>query len=333
MNFEDFWHSLLLKLDPEIAHFIAKLGMRGGVFAPGRFSTDESRTNLFGVGLDNPFGIAAGFDKHAKLHSRVRNYGFGWIECGSFTWNGGRGNAKPRLFRLEDGSLLNRMGLNNCGAIRASIIFSRVKDQNSFAVNIAKTHDPNIVGDAAIEDIVESYSSLKNFGIYTAINVSCPNTREGKTFEMPIIFQELNSALKEEGKGRPLVYKLSPGLGREKLERLVEISDDFADGYEVVNTQGIEHHEYGNGGLSGSRLRSAAVESVRTLRGMTDKPIIAVGGISTEEDAYALRQAGATVFLVFTGFVYRHKNNPYAGPRFAHRINQEYFDLVRKNGD
>ena len=330
MVLEDIGHFLLSKLDSERAHWIAKQAMRAGVFAPGRFRTEESKTKLFDIELDNPFGIAAGFDKYAVLQNRVRDYGFGWIESGSFTFGGGRGNRRPRLFRLEDGSMLNRMGLNNCGSALAAEEFIDAKNQDIFGVSIAKTHNPDIVGKKAIEDVVCSFALLKHFGVYTVINLSCPNTREGRTFEEPESFRELDYALRGVGKGRELVYKFSPDLDRGKLEKLVEISSGFADGYEISNTQGIEHSRYGRGGLSGPGLRKLALESVRMLRDMTDKPIIAVGGISIGKDAFELRKAGANCFLVFTGFSYKHPNNPYAGPRFAHKINEEYFELVRR---
>lgn len=112
------------------------------------------------------------------------------------------------------------------------------------------------------------------------------------------------------------------------MEKLVEFSNDSADGYQIPNSFGTEHKLYGKGGLSGPRIRDLAVESVRMLREMTDKPIIAAG-VGTEKDSYALLKAGANAFVVFTGFVYRHEKNPYAGPRFAHVINEKHFEMVR----
>ena len=332
MGLEEIGHSLLLKLPSETAHEIGKWAMKRRICAPGKFHTFESETELFGVKLDNPFGLAAGFDKYAELQDVVSDYGFGWIEEGSFTYLGGSGNKKPRLFRIFDsGSLLNRMGLNCISAFEASVRLRKAENKFSFAVSVAKSNRDEIVGDAAIEDIVMSYNELKNLGIYTAINVSCVNTKDGKTFEEPGSFRELVSALKSAGKGRPLVYKFSPKLEREKLENLVEISYESADGYELVNTLSFEHEPYGKGGLSGPEIRARALTSVGMLRELTNKTILGVGGISTGRDSYFMKQAGAGAFLVFTGFVFRHRQNPYAGPRFAHKINKEHLELINND--
>ncbi|MBI2043242.1 dihydroorotate dehydrogenase 2 [Candidatus Pacearchaeota archaeon] len=320
----------LSMLPPEFAHSIAKTGMKFCLMAPGVYHTEKSETKLFNQRVPNPFGIAAGFDKYAELQDYIQEYGFGWIEEGSFTFEGGKGNKKPRLFRdKENGGLINRMGLN---CIPSEIAAERLSKSSpySFAVSIAKTHNPEILGDEAIHDMVLSYRLLKNLGIYTAINVSCPNTKEGKTFEVPESFRELNAALKSEGKGKPLVYKFSPNLETETLQELVSIANDFADGYEIGNTLPINHQNYGRGGLSGPHLRKDAIDTIRNLRQLTSKTILGCGGISTGKDAYEMRKVGADVFLVFNGFVYRHFENPNAGPNFAHKVNKEFSELLLK---
>jgi len=41
--------------------------------------------NLFGLTFKNPIGLAAGFDKDAKLYNELSNFGFGFIEIGTLT--------------------------------------------------------------------------------------------------------------------------------------------------------------------------------------------------------------------------------------------------------
>lgn len=319
---ENIAHRFLLQIDPEKAHEIAKNGMKKRRFAPGNYYMEGAK--LFNKHVDNFLGLAAGFDKYAELQDVVRDYGFGWIEEGSFTYRGGEGNSKPRIFRLEGGCLLNRVGLPCIPAYEAAEILKHA-DQDSFAVNIAKTHDPNIIGDKAIEDVSNSYKLLKNLGIYTVINLSCPNTIEGKTFEEPESLDELLSELEKIGKGRPLLIKLSPNLTKNRIRELVKISHDRIDGYEAVNTLPSEHKEYGKGGKSGPFLLDHALPIIKTLREIIDpnKVIIGCGGIFTGADMYEMKMVGANAFLAFTGFVY-------GGPKWAHKVNKQFEEILRE---
>ncbi|MEK6891231.1 MAG: dihydroorotate dehydrogenase 2 [Nanoarchaeota archaeon] len=334
---QDISHDLLLRLDPETAHKFGKFGMKHGFFSLGRFRTEESKTKLFEVEIDNPIGLAAGFDKNGELVDCVRKYGFGFIEVGSVTYKGSKGNPKPRLFRLDGGNLLNRMGLNGDPA---TDVINRVSHSKSpFALNITKTNDSSLKGDKAIEDIKNTYNLayafLRNNNnlAYIVLNLSCPNTEDGKTFEDdPNSLSDLLSAIREVGYFSPVLIKLSPNLPSKKLEKIVEVADNSVSGYEVVNTLGITHDKYGKGGKSGPELKEYALDGVKEIVKLTKKPIIAVGGISTGEDAYNLMEASngqAKAFLAYTGFVYKHRNNPYAGPRFAHQVNSEFLELKR----
>ena len=315
-------HSLLLRLPPETAHNIGKWAIRNKINAPERYSTKELKTTLFGVELDNPLGIAAGFDKNVEVADEIIDYGFGFIELGSITYLGGRGNPEPRLFRLRDEkSLLNRMGLNGDPA---EIVFNRLKKVSHpyFGINIAKTHNPEIIGDKAIEDMVSSYDLLKYFGIYTVLNISCPNTKEGKTFEDPRSLDELLSAVLSRGKGKPLLIKMSPTLTREQLEAIIKVADNRVDGYVCGNTRGINHPKYGKGGLSGQSIRELALNLIYSTRQITKKPIIGVGGIASGKDMFASYLHGANVYQAYTGFIYQ-------GLDFAQKANVDFARIKR----
>lgn len=57
----------------------------------------------------NPVGVAAGFDKHAEAMKGLYGMGFSFVEVGSVTPLPQMGNAKPRVFRLqEDKAVINR---------------------------------------------------------------------------------------------------------------------------------------------------------------------------------------------------------------------------------
>ena len=75
---------------------------------------------VFGVKFKNPVGLAAGFDKDAKLYNEFSDFGFGFVEIGTVTPKPQPGNPKKRLFRLkQDKGIINRMGFNNKGVFEA----------------------------------------------------------------------------------------------------------------------------------------------------------------------------------------------------------------------
>ena len=319
---------LLRLLPPETSHNIAKKAMRRRLGAPGLLEQYEpggdapkSKPKLFGVVVPNRLGLAAGFDKNAELVDVASVYGFGWVEVGSVTFHGGRGNPGKRVFRVNRHDIANRMGLNG---LPAAVVATRLDNCRSglYAVNIAKTHNPEITGDAAIRDMAMSYHILKGRGIYTVLNLSCPNTKEGKTFEAPEPLCDLLMGIKEvRASTTPLLVKVSPTIGLYDLEQLVAVAEaNGVDGYVATNTMPRYVVEARNNcGCSGSFVRDAAVATVRALRSLTKKPIIGCGGISTPADVARMRRAGADFVQAYNGFV----RGPYSGPDFAHRVMRE----------
>ena len=328
MNLEKLVHSTLLKLDPETAHNLGKFAIKHKLLALGKFIS-KNKPNLFGYEINNPLGLAAGFDKNGQVSDQIIDYGFGWEEVGSVSFYGSKGNQKPRLFRLENDSLLNRMGLN--GSPVEKILLKLVEAKNPFAINIVKTPDEKITGDFAIEDIRKTYqlvtSILEPFGrlIYVALNLSCPNTKDGKTFEEPKNLNYLLEAI-EEVKGKtPYLIKLSPNLEQRQVREIVEIAEDHVSGYICGNTFQSYSRKYGQGGLSGEKLKWHTKELIKNLSNLTTKTIIACGGIATGRDMLIAEYNGADFFQVFTGFVYGQN----AGSSFAHKILGEYVELKK----
>ncbi|HWE01252.1 MAG TPA: dihydroorotate dehydrogenase 2 [Tepidisphaeraceae bacterium] len=313
-------------IPPEPAHDLGKWAMRRRLLAPGPITLpDESRPLLFAHRLPNPLGLAAGFDKNAQIADAAIDYGFGFVEVGSVTFRGGSGNPKPRMFRLDDQTIMNRMGLNGDPA---EVVAARLADIQTpyFGVNIAKTHSPDILGDGAIEDILGSYRLLSRFGMYTAINVSCPNTREGRTFEEPGPLAELLAAINPSRAGapqRPLMVKLSPVLdpldapGVKRLEHVLDVCESAGvDGYICCNTQPVEHEKFGRGGLSGNVVRPKAQRMAAFIADRLNRPVIGCGGIYDREHLHGYLQRGCVAVQVYNGFV----RGPLAGVRFAHRL-------------
>ena len=108
---------LVRAVDAERAHGLALAALRLGL-AGRDTGPDEPRLEMHVLGrrFANPIGLAAGFDKDARAVAPLSRLGFGFVETGTVTPLPQRGNARPRLFRLdEDRAVINRMGFNNAG--------------------------------------------------------------------------------------------------------------------------------------------------------------------------------------------------------------------------
>ena len=274
----------------------------------------------------NPVGLAAGFDKNADLVHFWPSVGFGFAEVGSVTALPSEGNPRPRAFRLPaDRALINRMGLNNDGAEAVAAHLAELKKPDGFVlgINVAKTHDAAILGDGATEDFRTSVHHLLPFADYLALNVSCPNTAEGKTFEEPEALDTLLAAVMEERATQnsfvPVLVKFSPLASTDdmgnvdelialSLERGVEgfIATNTASDREGLRSSKSRLADIGAGGLSGRPLAARSTALVRHLYKKTNGsvPIIGVGGIDSPETAYERIRAGASLVQLYTGLVY-----------------------------
>ncbi len=285
---------------------------------------------VFGLRFPNPVGVAAGFDKEAKLYNALSHFGFGHIEIGTVTPLGQPGNPKPRLFRVpKDKALINRMGFNNHGV---QVVVERIEKNKPGVIiggNIGKnTATPN---EKAIDDYGACFNALFNHVDYFVINVSCPNieglSRLQDKDELLALLKAIQLLNQAKDNPKPILLKISPDLSEEQLDEVIDIvRTTQLDGIIATNTTSrrdklltpLEQIEpLGKGGLSGKPLWHKSVRTVSYLHKKTtgDIPIIAVGGIFTADDAMEMLHAGAALVQVYTGFVYE-------GPAIAKRINK-----------
>ena len=350
------FRSLLFHVDAERAHRLGTGAARlAQTAAPSlvakmfAFEHEALRQTLWGLDFANPVGPAAGFDKNAKLIPFWEALGFGFAEVGSVSAQKARGNPRPRLFRLPaDRALINRMGLNNDGAKKVAKRLRKAAGKTAIpiGVNLAKTHDPRIMGEAAIEDFRESFRLLAPWAGYVALNVSCPNTTEGKTFEDPNALDDLLRAVFAERAALrldvPVLVKLSPPVSeRIVLDSLVDeilaVSQAHGvQGFIATNTAsdraGLVTPEpvlraIGRGGLSGAPLERRATRLVRYLFEKTggETPIIGVGGVRSPDTAYAKIRAGASLVQLYTGLVYE-------GPGLVRKIKEGLVERLERDG-
>lgn len=331
--------SILFLFDPEKIHYTTAKMIHITLLIPGmkwcwdkmfRVKDDRLKKELFGLTFDNPVGLAAGFDKNAKMYNDLSYCGFGFIEVGTVTPLAQPGNDKPRLFRLkEDNAIINRMGFNNDGV---EVMVENLKKRKTNVIiggNIGKNKvTPN---EDATSDYVKSFNALFPYVDYFVVNVSSPNTPNLRELQEKEPLKQLLNALQElnaqKEARKPILLKIAPDLTSDQLDDIIEIVGEVClDGVIATNTtisrEGLKTSkervdEIGAGGLSGKPVRERSMEVIRYLAKKSNKafPIIGVGGIHSAEDALEKLDAGADLVQLYTGFIYE-------GPGLVKRINK-----------
>lgn len=294
---------------------------------------------VFGLKFKNPVGLAAGFDKDAKLIDEMAMLGFGFIEIGTLTPKPQEGNPKPRLFRLpKDQALINRMGFNNGGVTEA---VKRLKARNSDVLiggNIGKNKlTPN---ENAVDDYLFCFEYLFNYVDYFVVNVSSPNTPNLRDLQekepLKKLLSDVQAANRRKDKPKPILLKIAPDLTVGQLDDIVEIVlETKIDGVIATNTtvdrsllttDSRQIEAIGAGGVSGKVLAKRSTEVIRFLAKQSNNafPIIGVGGIFSAKDAIDKLEAGASLVQIYSGMIYE-------GPGLIKRINKGLAKYLSKN--
>lgn len=329
---------LLFKFDPEEVHhftfsFLKNFGFLAKLFLPKPIEDKRLEREVFGLKFKNPVGLAAGFDKDAKLFNELSNLGFGFIEIGTLTPKPQPGNDKKRLFRLkEDSAIINRMGFNNGGVdeaierLKKNSLREPQTDKILIGGNIGKNKvTPN---EEAVNDYKICFEKLFPYVDYFVVNVSSPNTPNLRELQDKKPLTELLSTLQnlnlEKPKQKPILLKIAPDLTDEQLLDIIDIvKETQIAGVIATNTtlsreNLTSENKTETGGLSGKPLTKRSTEVIRFLSEKSAKafPIIGVGGIHTAQDALEKLEAGASLVQLYTGFIYE-------GPELINEINRE----------
>lgn len=346
--------SLVLRLlelcEPERARDMVMTGLRLGAYLI-PFKTVEStrlKVSLAGLELKNPLGLAAGFDKDAKLLSVLPRMGFGFLEVGAVTPNPQTGNAKPRLFRLgEDQAVINRFGFNSQGAKSVAKRLKARRDENIIGLNVGA----NRQSDDQMADYISVIQSCGEYVDFVTVNISSPNTpglrdlQKNQEFKTLMLLTKL---ARDELRHRPKLFvKLAPDLAIEQLREAAEVAVEsgfdaiiatntmavnFGHGFHPsLNCQLKSKHRGERGGLSGRPLFDLSTRALGEIYRVTKGkiPLIGVGGIETGEDAFQKIQAGATALQIYTSLVFRgFSQTSTILSELDKRLEQEGFDSV-----
>ena len=329
---------LLFKVDPEKAHTLAIKSLKFNLI-PNVFDEHKNdsifQTKIFGKDLDNPIGIAAGFDKNAEVYNALFKLGFGFVEVGTITPLKQYGNPKPRVFRLvEDEALINRLGFNNHGAEIVKDRIKRNKKLGLLGINIG----PNKDSSDRLNDYLIGLKTFYDDADYITINISSPNTENLRTFHEGDKLQDLLKSIMEEKKNLnsniPIAVKVSPDISKDQVSQISEILlEHEIKAIIVSNTSEATRDKLGNiqrhqkGGLSGKPIEEKSNilinEFYKLLKGKIK--IIGVGGVDSGQSAYDKFIAGADFVQLYTGMVFN-------GPNIAGIIKKELKELLIRDG-
>jgi dihydroorotate dehydrogenase len=303
--------------DPERAHefTLRRLAGLGPVArsALRRAYVVRRPVEAFGVTFPNPVGLAAGMDKDGVALPAWPALGFGFVEAGTVTARAQPGNPRPRLFRLPaSDAVINRMGFNNAGAAALAARLEALGPLGvPLGISLGKSKATPL--EEAVDDYLTSYTLLRQYADYIAVNVSSPNTPGLRSLQDKAHLAALLGTL--VGK-TPVLVKIAPDLTEPAIAEVLDVCLAYgAAGIIATNTtlrrDGLAPADQAlageAGGLSGRPLTEQACKVVHFVHTETGGrlPIIGVGGILDADDAARLFDAGASLVQLYTGFVYR----------------------------
>lgn len=286
--------------------------------------------DLFGQRFVNPVGMAAGFDKDARLVPALAAFGFGAVEIGTVTPQPQPGNPRPRLWRHPDvSSLQNSLGFNSGGMEEVAARLAALRERPvPVGVNLGKNRTtPQAAAKRDYELLLKRFSTLAD---YFVLNVSSPNTPQLRELQVPDFAQAVLAAAGEIT-AAPVLIKIAPDMPTAAAIELAEAAVE-AGAAGIIATNTTTDYELlpgaqPVGGLSGAVLRDKSFALLQALaRALAGRTIlISVGGVDSAAEAYRRLRAGASLVQLYTALIYE-------GPRLAGRINRGLVEYLERDG-
>lgn len=307
--------SALHRFDPERAHALSLKALNCGLVPlSGPFTTPRLRTEIAGLSLPNPVGLAAGYDKNATTLAPLARAGFGFIEVGAATPRPQPGNPKPRLFRLtKDAAVINRFGFNNDGMQAIATRLAKRPKDAVIGLNLGANKDS--------EDRAADFATVLDHCAahldFATVNVSSPNTEKLRDLQGKAALTALLNGVMDTraalARPIPIFLKIAPDLNEQELTELAEVAlackiDAIIATNTTLSRDGLNSpHRDEMGGLSGAPLFEKSTRILAQLSALTDGkiPLIGVGGIGSAEQAYAKICAGASAVQLYSAMVYQ----------------------------
>tara|TARA_B100001996_G_scaffold373592_1_gene351222 strand:- start:73 stop:1113 length:1041 start_codon:yes stop_codon:yes gene_type:complete len=328
--------SIIFKLDPELSHNLAIKSLKLNYSPLKNIIIDSSiETNFFEKKINNPIGIAAGFDKNAEVYNPLYKLGFGFVEVGTVTPKQQYGNPKPRVFRLEeDKALINRLGFNNSGS---DVISSRINSHppnGVLGINIG----PNMSSTNKLEDYLICLRKFHKLCDYLTINISSPNTENLRNFHNKSELDQLLKTIQEEKKilkSKVLIaLKISPDIEEKNISTISELLLKYEVDIIIISNSSDQNrnnlkniNKLEKGGLSGKPLEKKSNILINKFYKILNNrvKIIGVGGVDSGRSAYEKIINGATLVQLYTGMIYK-------GPNIVSNISEELINILKSEG-
>ena len=335
---------LVRKLDPEKAHELAIDALTLGISVPFKRPEDDPAlaTRALGMRFSNPIGIAAGFDKNARVLRPLARLGFGFVEAGTVTPRPQPGNPRPRLFRLEeDRAVINRMGFNNQGIDRFAVRLARLTRPlpsgraGGAGVPVGANIGINKTGADPERDYPALVARVKPYVNYIVLNVSSPNTPGLRGLQDAARLKGILDAIAARHPERPpLLVKLAPDLEDDAIAPIVEAAIQGGVQGLIINNTTLARpatlrssHKGESGGLSGRPLAARSTEMLRIVANIAAGrlALVSCGGIESGQDILDRIRLGADLVQVYTAFAYE-------GPALISRLKREMLQIMRAEG-
>lgn len=312
--------SMLHKLNPEHAHDLSIRALSMGLVPlPGApYSTDRLQTQIAGLSLPNPLGLAAGYDKNARAVAPLMGAGFGFIEVGAATPLPQPGNPKPRLFRLtDDRAIINRFGFNNEGVEVIAARLSARAEAYPKAIPVGLNIGANKTSTDRAADFATVVSAAGDVADFLTVNVSSPNTEKLRDLQGPEALAALLDGVmqaREELETRPPVFiKIAPDLDDQSLADIASVAMNAGIDAIIATNTTLSRDGLGDirrqeaGGLSGMPLFDPSTRILARLYQLTQGtiPLIGVGGITSSGDCWQKIRAGATALQIYSALIYQ----------------------------
>jgi len=275
---------------------------------------NHDEIDVYGLKFPSPL-IASSFKSKIPILNMWLKMGLGGVTFKTILENERGGNPRPRLQDapyLNQKNILNSMGLPGPGI---DLFCEQIK---TFSVwTFGRPVGISIGGDSLNEygkNIKKVNQTLGDFSnpYYYELNISCPNTENGKTIgENP---NELDQLLKEirQITDAIIAVKVSPDLPNDILIQIGEVCSSHEKiiinagntQFKKPNDVGVHHTNFSmpGGGFSGPILFQRTLEMVH-LFSKFKLPIIATGGISTIHHVRAAQNQGASLCGMATALV------------------------------